>query len=117
MPDIIDAELGKLATPARIDHETLEIQISSRQFRPISVPQRIVIGVHEYTHPEYDTKDETFCDLNACRICLGLRFPATEITYAFTSIFGDDEASKQRIIAIQNYINRNKFSGNNGRLW
>lgn len=117
MPDIIDDDLGKISTPARIDHQTLEVQIAGNQFKQLTVPNRIVIGVHEFTHPYYDTDNESLCDLNACRICLGLRFPATEIVYAFTKIFGDDPESQRRILKIESYILQNKQNGVDGRLW
>lgn len=116
MPVIIDDELGEIDTPARIDHGTLEIQIAGNQFRNMPVTRRIVIGVHEFTHPNMNTKDETLCDLNACRLCLGLRFPATEIVYAFTSIFGNDAEAQRRIRVIENYILQHKTNGIHGRF-
>jgi hypothetical protein len=101
---IIDAEHGKLTTPARVDHDSGEIQISREMFKTYTVPQRMVILTHEYSHWKYDNTDETFCDLNALRICLGLGFPKSECIYTFTNILNDDHESNNRLQHIVNYI-------------
>jgi hypothetical protein len=101
---IIDAELGKLTTPARVDHNSGEMQISREMFKKYTVPQRMVIGAHEYSHWKYDNTNETFCDLNALRICLGLGFSKSECIYTFTNILNDDHESNNRLQEIVSYI-------------
>ena len=101
---IIDAELGKLTTPARVDHNSGEMQIAREMFKKYTVPQRMVIGAHEYSHWKYDNTNETFCDLNALRICLGLGFSKSECIYTFTNILNDDHESNNRLQEIVSYI-------------
>jgi hypothetical protein len=105
---IIDAELGKLTTPARVDHNSGEIQISREMLKKCTVPQRMVIGTHEYSHWKYDNTNETFCDRNALRICLGLGYSKSECIYTFTNILNDDHESNNRLHEIVNYINQFK---------
>lgn len=116
MEDIVDDQLGKIQTPARIDHETREMQISSRQFRTFTVPIRIVIGWHEYFHTALNTTDEIVCDMNALRVVLGQGFPQSECLYAFTNIFNDNKQGRQRIARISNFINGFKYNNTYGRL-
>lgn len=104
MPQIIDEIEGPIETPARIDHNTAETQVNSTKFRLLTVPQRVVILIHEYWHWRLDTKDETECDLEALRVCLGLGFPKTECIYTFTNILNNSHTNKVRLKQIVNYI-------------
>lgn len=115
MPVIIDDKLGKIETPARIDHMNNGMQIASNQFRTFTIPIRVVIGWHEFFHVYGNTTDEIYCDINALRVTLGLGFPKSECLYAFANIFNDTKQSRQRIQYIQNYINNFKYN-NNGRF-
>jgi len=94
-----------LDTPARVDHDTGEIQINASMFRNFTVPIRMVILTHEFSHWRYDNTNETFCDLEALRICLGLGFPKTECIYAFTNILNSTHQNDARMKQIVNYIN------------
>lgn len=106
MNDIVDDTEGKLDTPSRIDHHTFEIQVSRNQMKNFTVPIIMAILCHEYTHGKYDTKDETLCDLESCRICLGLGYPKSEIIYAFANIFHDSATNINRINKVMNYVNK-----------
>lgn len=108
MPQINDPDLGIVETPARVDHETGEIQINSTKFRTYTIPIRMVMLMHEYSHWRHDNTDETFCDLEALRICLGLGFPKTECIYTFTNILNESHQNNVRMKQIVNYINNYK---------
>lgn len=109
MPRIIDEVEGEIPTPARIDHVSAETQVNSTKFRLLTVPQRVVILIHEYWHWRLDTKDETECDLQSLRVCLGLGFPKTECIYSFTNILSDSHQNEKRLKQIVNYIHN--FNG------
>lgn len=104
MDRIVDSELGILTTPARVDHNSGEHQIAREMFKTYTIPQRMVIGAHEYSHWKYDNTNEIFCDLNALRICLGLGFPKSECIYTFTNILNDDHESNNRLAEIVSYV-------------
>lgn len=95
-----------LDTPARVHHDTGEIQINSTKFRTYTIPQRFVILCHEDSHHRWDNTDETFCDMEALRIALGLGFPKSECIYSFTDILSDTHQNRSRMNQIVNYINR-----------
>lgn len=103
MNQIVEGDMV-LNTPARVDHETGEIQINAQQFREFTIPIRMVILCHEYSHWIHNNRDETFCDLEALRICLGLGFPKTECIYTFTNILNESKQNEIRMKKIVNYI-------------
>ncbi len=100
----------KLDTPARTDHETGEIQMARSKVRHYSVPAIMVIGEHEDCHFINNTMDESFCDLEALRICLGLGFPKTECIQAFSNIFEDTNENIQRIDNIMKFADNFKYA-------
>lgn len=104
MPQIVDEFGNVLATPARVDHGTGEIQVNSTKFRKYTVPVRMMISTHEYSHWANDNTDETFCDLEGLRICLGYGFAKTECIYTFTNILDESHQNEMRMKQIVNYI-------------
>lgn len=104
MPIIIDDQEGALNTPARVDHATGEIQASSQKFEPLTVTNIAGVLVHEYSHWRWDSKDETFCDLEACRILLGLGFSKSEVIYTFSNTLSDTHQNNARMKQIYNYV-------------
>lgn len=104
MPEIIDENGIVLDTPARVNHDTGEMQINSTKYKTYTVPERMYVNVHEYSHWANDNTDETFCDLESLRINLGLGFPKTEAIYAFTGILSETHENKRRVKQIVNYI-------------
>ncbi len=107
MPTI--SEGGKeLSTCARISKDDGHIQVSMKKFDPMSVPMRIVILLHEFSHfyMNENIDDESEADLNALSIYLGLGYPRIEASDAFTESFmgAPYEANGQRYQLIRRYI-------------
>ena len=102
-------------TPARIDIETGIIEISKRQFLDYTVPNRMAILLHEFSHVYLNDNvdDEVEADLNALLIYLGLGYPRIEAFEVFAKTFlnAPTEQNKQRYDRIKNFIdNFEKFN-------
>jgi hypothetical protein len=98
----------ELSTCARISKDDGTIQVSQKQFDPMTVPMRMVILLHEFSHfyINENIDDESEADLNALRIYLGLGYPRIEASDAFTESFmgAPYEANGQRYALIHKYI-------------
>lgn len=90
VPTIISSRTGKeLETPARISKKTGKIQVSQKKFIPDTVPMRMAIMLHEYSHfyVNKDIDNESEADLNGLLIYLGLGYPRFEGHEAFLKTF------------------------------
>jgi len=89
LPFIINAKGEKMATPARISTKNGRIQVSQESFRDMTVPMRMAILLHEYSHfyLNSDIANETEADLNGLTIYLGLGYPIREAYEAFAITF------------------------------
>lgn len=109
--DIIrDRETGKvLHTPARISQSTGIIEISKTHFLKYTVPMRMAILLHEFSHfyLNRNMKDEVEADLNALMIYLGLGYPRIEAHQAFLEVFkgSPSDLNVRRHKIITQYIN------------
>jgi hypothetical protein len=106
---VIKSMQGKvLATPARISTQNGRIQISQEAFVPFTIPMRMAILLHEFSHyyVNSDIADEVEADLNALTIYLGLGYPIKEAYAAFgeTFIGAPSELNKQRYTIINTFI-------------
>jgi hypothetical protein len=111
---ILNSRTLEVPTPSRIDTIDNHIEVYGLMFDELSIPQMIMILLHEYSH-NYLNKNgdsETEADINGLNIYLKLGFPATEAVYAFTGILRDNIESHERlqnILAfIENYNKNNK---------
>ncbi len=99
----------ELTTPARIGVESGVIQVSRAKFLPMTVPMRMAIMLHEYSHffVNDDMSNEIEADLNALLIYLGLGYPRIEAFEAFLKTFENapTEQNKKRYQKISNFIN------------
>jgi hypothetical protein len=116
VPTIISSKSGKeLETPARISKESGRIQVSQKKFVPDTVPMRMAILLHEYSHfyVNKDINDESEADLNGLLIYLGLGYPRFEGHEAFlkTFISTPSEQNKIRYDKIKAFID--DFEKNN----
>ncbi|MBM3201800.1 MAG: hypothetical protein FJZ56_05275 [Chlamydiae bacterium] len=95
-------------TPARIDVDSGIIEISKRQFLDYTVPNRIAILLHEFSHVYVNDNldDEVEADLNALLIYLGLGYPRIEAFEVFAKTFlnAPTEENKIRYDKISNFI-------------
>jgi len=104
-------------TPARIDIDNGVIEVSKKQFVDFSVPNRMAILLHEFSHVYLNDNvdDEVEADLNGLLIYLGLGYPRIEAFEVFAKTFmnAPSEENKVRFDTIKNFIdnfeNHNTF--------
>lgn len=108
LPFIINSKGDKMATPARISTKNGRIQVSQESFRDMTVPMRMAILLHEYSHfyLNSDIANETEADLNGLTIYLGLGYPIREAYEAFAKTFigFPSEQNKVRYDIINRFI-------------
>jgi hypothetical protein len=108
LPVIINSRGEKMATPARISTKNGRIQASQQAFRNFTIPMRMAILLHEFSHfyLNDDVSNETEADLNGLTIYLGLGYPIREAFAAFgeTFIGSPTPQNKQRYDIIDKFI-------------
>lgn len=108
---------NEASTPARVDIDTGVMEVSKRQFIDYSVPNRVAILLHEFSHIYLNDNidDEIEADLNGLLIYLGLGYPRIEASEVFAKTFlnNDTELNQKRYERILNFIDdfdrRNSF--------
>jgi len=121
--DVIKDRKSKIPvkTPARIGHISGTIEISKKHFLHYSIPMRMIILLHEYSHkfknPKqgFDITNEYASDVNALRMFLSLGYSEVEGIYAFHKTFkiSDSKVNKIRMMIIKDFVrkfNRGEFS-------
>jgi hypothetical protein len=96
-----------VSTPARISQINGRIEVSAKQFRKYTIPMRMAILLHEYSHYYLNKtpSSEIQADLNGLNIYLKLGYPKIDIYNVFLNVF-------KRSPSIQNkkrYIKLDKF--------
>lgn len=105
LPVILKDDGTEHSTPARI-HTTLPlIQVSKKHFDKMTIPQRIAILGHEYSHNfvNMDQDSEVEADSNMVEIYEQLGYPKLEAVYAFANVMNDTDINYERV---GNIINR-----------
>jgi hypothetical protein len=100
VPTIISSKSGKeLETPARISKDSGRIQVSQKKFVDDTVPMRMAILLHEYSHfyVNKDINDESEADLNGLLIYLGLGYPRFEGHEAFLKTFINTPSQQNKV--------------------
>lgn len=109
LPSIKNNEGKELNTPARISKRTGIIQVSKKSFEEMTIPMRLAILLHEFSHFYLnETMDsEMQADLNGLLIYLGLGYPRIEAYQAFLETFKGvpSEQNKNRYDVINKFIN------------
>ncbi len=79
----------KTATPARVSMQTGRIEVSQQAFLNFTVPERMAILAHEFSHYylNSDVASEVEADLNGLAIYMGLGYPIYEGYKAFDITF------------------------------
>ena len=115
LPIICNEQKKELNTPARISKKSGRIQVSMKKFIPMTVPMRMAIMLHEFSHfyINDDINDETEADLNGLLIYLGLGYPRIEAYEAFLTTFigTPTPTNKERYDIINKFITN--FEKNN----
>lgn len=106
LPVILNDNGTEHTTPARI-HVTLPIiQVSKKHFDKMSIPQRVAILAHEYSHNfvNIDKDSEIEADTNMVDIYDGLGYGRLEALYAFSNIMPDNDTNYRRLQNIYNNL-------------
>lgn len=115
MPVIVDYISGKaLSTPSRIGHNTGIIEVSAAKFVNYTIPMRLMILAHEFSHkyknPQIGLQigNEVGADINALYTYLGLGFSKIDAICVFANVFlkAQTDSNIVRMRKIQNYIYR-----------
>jgi hypothetical protein len=105
---IIEDDGVEQTTPARIDISNGIIEISKKQFIKYTIPNRMAILLHEFSHVYLNDNvdDEVEADLNALLIYLGLGYPRIDAFEVFANTFmnAPTEQNKDRYDKIKNFI-------------
>jgi hypothetical protein len=117
MPILTDDSGNEVTTPARISITDGMMQVSQRQFVQLSVPNRMAIMLHEFSHYYLNDNmdDEIEADLNGLLIYLGLGYPRIEAYEVFSKTFMNAPTEEnmiryQRIVSfIDNFDNHNFY--------
>jgi hypothetical protein len=113
--EIKDKNSGrKLNTPARIGHTTGIIEVSKKDFLKYTVPMRMIILLHEYSHkwknPENGNEIgyETGADINALNIYLSLGYSEIEALQAFLYVFkgAATDGNHKRYLIIRDFVRK-----------
>lgn len=114
-PIIVDFLTKKpLSTPARIGHNTGIIEISKLSFDRYTIPMRLIILLHEFSHKYRNPKiglpigHESGADINALYIYLGLGFSKVDAIYVFANVFlkAQTDGNIRRMRKITQYVAR-----------
>lgn len=90
LPEIVSEHTNKvLSTPARISRTSGRIQVSAKLFGEYTVPMRMAILLHEFSHfyINENMDDESEADINGLLIYLSLGYPRIEGYQAFLEVF------------------------------
>lgn len=112
-PIIRDHASGKkMNTPARIGHQSGNIEVAKVKFDKYTVAMRMAILLHEFSHvyknPKIDLEisDETGADINALYIYLGLGFSKIDAICVYANVFlkAQTKGNVERMRKIMDYI-------------
>jgi hypothetical protein len=101
-----------LKTPARISQVNGRIEVSAAQFREMTIPMRMAILLHEYSHfyLNRNPSNEVEADLNGLNIYLKLGYPKIDIYNVFLNVFktAPSEANKKRFDKLDKFVKNHK---------
>jgi hypothetical protein len=103
-----------LNTPARIGHNSGIIEVAKNKFDNYTIPMRLVILLHEYSHkyrnPKIglDISNEVGADINALYFYLGLGFSKIDAICVFAKVFlkAQTQGNINRMRKIMEYIQK-----------
>lgn len=106
---------GKInSTPARIGHTTGTIEVAKTKFNAYTIPMRVIILLHEYSHKFRNPKigleigNEIGADINALYIYLGLGFSKIDAICVFANVFlkSQTKGNMERMRKINDYVDK-----------
>jgi len=97
-----------IKTPARISQVSGKIEVSAEAFRKYTIPMRMAILLHEYSHYylNKNPSNEVEADLNGLRLYLKLGYPKIDIYNVFLNVFktSPSEQNKRRFKKLDNLV-------------
>jgi hypothetical protein len=111
--NIIDKKTNKmLTTPARIGHNTGIIEVSKNKFMQYTIPMRLIILLHEFSHKYLNPKIdkpisyETGADIQGLYVYLGKGWSPYEAHKTFLQVFrnANNEPNHKRYKIINDFI-------------
>lgn len=114
-PIIRDFRTGQIFnTPARIGHNSGIIEIAARSFKKYTIPMRMMILLHEFSHKwknpqmKLPISDEVGADINALYIYLGLGWSKVDAIKVYADVFlkAQTQSNIDRMRKIMNYIQK-----------
>lgn len=100
----------RIPTPARISQKNGRIEVSAEQFRKFTIPMRMAILLHEYSHFYLNTNpsSEIQADLNSLNIYLKLGYPKIDVYNVFLNVFktAPSQRNKKRFQKLDAFIKR-----------
>lgn len=112
---IRDRQTGAFVnTPARIGHDKGIIEVSKKDFLTYTVPMRMIILLHEYSHKwknpknNLDMANEAAADIAALDMYLSLGYSPMEAHQAFLYVFNGAKTPEnhKRYLIIKDYIEK-----------
>jgi len=99
-----------ISTPARISQVNGKIEVSRKAFLNYSVPMRMAIILHEFSHFYLNKtpSSEIQADINGLRIYLSLGFPRIDAYNVFLNVFknSSSQESLKRFRTLDNFIKK-----------
>lgn len=100
-----------ISTPARISQVSGKIEVSAKQFVAYTIPMRMAILLHEYSHYNLNKEpsNEQEADKNGLRIYLALGYPKIDAYNVFLNVFRKSPSlqNKDRYERLDNFIKKN----------
>jgi hypothetical protein len=101
-----------LTTPARIGHNTGIIEVSKNKFMQYTIPMRLIILLHEFSHKYLNPKIdkpisyETGADIQGLYVYLGKGWSPYEAHKTFLQVFknANNEPNHKRYKIINDFI-------------
>lgn len=99
-------------TPARISQLNGRIEISAKQFREFTIPMRMAILLHEYSHYylNKNPSNEVEADLNGLTCYLKMGYPKIDIYNVFLNVFkkAPSMVNKDRFEKLNSFVKNYK---------
>lgn len=99
---------SKISTPARISQLTGKIEVSAKAFRKYTIPMRMAILMHEFSHFYVNEvpSDESEADINGLKIYFTRGYPKISAYNVFLNVFKRSPSmqNKQRYEKLDNFI-------------
>lgn len=112
LPQIRDAKGNPINTPARVAHQSGIIEVSYEKFKRYTIPMRMMILLHEFSHKYRNEKiglqisNEFGADINGLYVYLGVGYSKIDAICVFANVFlkAQSNENMQRMRKIQSYI-------------